>query len=290
MCDYNQFEIPLDLTGDESAFRIKDTPGGEVHRSGAVEQNVSGLVLQGNLKEVIHGTLTPHGPPATLVIIEFRFHTTQRSSSVRRFRKVEIKLRFSDPSEPEGGNDPTVIKIAPDGKHGYNRTVSHKEVRHKARIGIHSGVESGNLVTLGAGYELETRSTRETTHWTTISGLIMQDQHRLWGGKNVALWCASENHNERSGVPTLIRVAVLLQRKIAQGQFLMETEISAKVDILYQAKVTLQKLFGRLEPDDAITFDPDPKYAFSTQRSDLDRENLGLCNLEGEVQIQIDPK
>lgn len=290
MCDYNQFEVDLVLTGDDSAFRIKNAPGGEVHRGGVVEQSVSGLVLQGNLKEVIHGTLTPHGPPATLIIIEFGFHKTHRSSSIRRFHEVVIKLKFFDPSDPEGGNDPTVLKIAPDGKHGFNRTVSHKEVRHKARVGIQSGVESGNLVTLGAGFERETRSARETTHWTTISGLIMHDQYRLWGGKNIALWCASENQNERSGVPTLIRVAVLLQRKKAEGQFLMETDINAKVDILYQTEVNFQKLFGRLEKDDAITFDPSPKYAFPTERSDLDRHNLGLCNLEDEVQVQIDPK
>jgi len=290
MCDYNQFEIPLILTGDDGEFRIKDAPGGEVHRDGVTEQSVSGLILQGNLKEVIHGTLTPQGPPATLVILEFRFHKTHRSFSIHRFHTVGIKLRFFDPSEPEGGNDPTVLKIAPYGSHGFNQTVSHKEVRHKARIGIHSGVESGNLVTLGAGFERETRSARETTHWTTVTGLIMHDQNRLWGGKNLAQWYATENENERSGVPTLIRVAVLLQRKKAEGQFLMETDIDAKVDILYQAKVNFQKLFGRLGKDDAITFDPSPKYALPTERSDLDSHNLGLCNLEDEVQIQIDPK
>ena len=287
MCDQNEFDIPLILTGDESGFHSKNLPGGEVHRLAATEQSVSGLILQGNLKEVIHGTLTPNGTPATLVIVEFRFHKMHRS--IRRFRTVIIQLKFFDPAEPGGGNDPTVNKIAPDGLHGYNRTVSNKEVRHKARVAIQSGVESGNLVTLGAGYELETRSTKETIHWTTISGLIMQDPFRSWGGKNIAHWCAKENEHERSGVPTLIRVAVLLQRKKAAGQFLMETDINTEVDMLYQAKVSLQKLFGRLERDDAVTFDPDPKYTLPTERGDLDCNNLGLCMLKDEAHVQVDP-
>ena len=277
MCDYNQFSLPLIPTGDESGFRIKDAPG-EVHRLAVVEQSVSGVFLQGNIKEAIHGTLTPNGTPASLIIIEFSFRMMHHSLSIRRFHKVTIKLRFFDPSEPEGGNDPAVVKVAP---HEFNWTVSRKEVRHKARVGIHSGVESGNLMTLGAGYERETPLTRET-QWTTISNLIMHDQYRIWGGKNSAYWCFSGNQDEQNGAPTTttIRVAVLLQRKKAAGQFLMTADIDTKVDIQYSARVNPLNLIGRLVRDDAITFDPDPKYALPTERSDLDSENLGLCDLE----------
>lgn len=287
MCDSDQFDIPLILTGDDSAFRIKDAPGGEVHRLGAVEQSVSGLILQGNLKEVIHGTLTPNGPPATLVIMEFGF-IKMHSISIHRFRQVTIKLRFF--TEPNGGGtDPTVIKIAPYGEYGFNQTVLHKEVRHLARAGIQSGGELGIPATLGVAYERETQLTREITDRGSISGVITHDQVRSWGGKNVAQWCATENHDKRSGVPTSIRVAVLLQRKKKAGRFLMETNIDAKVDVLYGIKESFLKVFGRLG-NDAITFDPDPQHALSTERTDLDSKNLASCNLENEMHIQVDPK
>ena len=193
---------------------------------------------------------------------------------------MSIKLRFFDPSEPEGGNDPTVIKIASYGEHGSTRTGSRK-MGHKSRVGI--DLKSGNLMTLGASYEQE-------THWTTISSLIMHDQYRIWGGKNVAYWHFSANKDQQSGVPMTIRVAVLLQRKKAEGQFSMEFDIEAKVDNSYQGISKLQRLFCRQKRDEAITFDPNPKYALPTERSDVDSENLELCDLEYDYPVEKVPR
>jgi len=285
MCDYNQFTIALIAAGDDAAFHVKDAPGGEVHRRAAAEQSVSGFTIQSDLLEVIHGSMTPQGDPATLIIMEFRFQKMTSVPSSRRFRAATIKFRFFDPSNPDGGKDPAIVKIAPHGVHSSNITPVSREVKRGVGLGLQSGVEPANLVTLAGEIAWESNSTLETTDKTIVSGLIMHDQYRSWGSRNVAMWSTSENPSQKDGVPSVIRAAVLLQRKADTGQFQMETEVEATVDMRYNAKVAMQKMFGRLERDDAVTFDPDPKVALPTDRADIDRWNLRACQLDDEVRI-----
>jgi hypothetical protein len=49
--------------------------------------------MQGDLVQVLHGTLVPNGAPATLIVIDFRFVSMALS---RRFRSVKIALQFAD--------------------------------------------------------------------------------------------------------------------------------------------------------------------------------------------------
>ncbi|RJE26224.1 hypothetical protein PHISCL_01472 [Aspergillus sclerotialis] len=58
------FTIPLVPEGDNAEFRLKDEYEGQSQRQNILNYG-SSLNVQGNLAEVVHGTMSPGGDPAT---------------------------------------------------------------------------------------------------------------------------------------------------------------------------------------------------------------------------------
>lgn len=125
------FIIPLVPEGDDAEFRLRDEYAGQPQRPNIVDYGTS-LNVQGNLVEVVHGTMTPGGDPASLIAAEFRFSLLDPP---RRFRHATMTFRFDYPDSKDA-TPPAVVKVAPEGFYAMNRTERTQQVNRDANIAM----------------------------------------------------------------------------------------------------------------------------------------------------------
>jgi len=270
------FSIKLLRMGSEgSAFRTQNTPG-EFQRENLVDRS-SDFVVQGGLVNVIHGSFSPGGDEATLIVAEFRFHSSKAS---RRFRQANIELLFSGSRAhtSDGSRDPEVVKVSPMGKNSLNPTYESQEL--KRTIGATAEVNGGSLlpVKVGGNVIWEDSKSFDKEYRATVTG-VMRIEGRNYGSKNQANWVMLENKSaaNRDGIPTLLRTAILLRRKYA-GIFTATIQIKTKVDTKNSIYSKLENLLGKTPKDDPVFFNPDLP-PMGTVPSDMEIGNLSGYDL-----------
>jgi hypothetical protein len=264
----SSFTIPLNPEGDDSSYRLRPEYEGQVERPNMVDYGTS-LHVQADLIEVVHGNMFEGKDLATLIIVDFRFTSTDPS---RRFRYAEVIYKFRD-SDPSDADPPRVHHIAPDGEFSMNRTEKTQELTRGANATAGSGFGPAN-VSLGLT-------------WNLVETETKVDQARLTGFKKVfernrpppqtAWWSLNENPNDRNGIPNFMRAAILLKRK-TNDRFCSTLTIRAKADLRYK----FQDRSGKL---DIAPVDYDPGLPRSTT-TDFDPKNLGLVDLESIMAVQ----
>lgn len=80
---------------------------------------------------------------------------------------------------------------------------------------------------------------------------------------------------QKSGIPTTVRTAVLLKRMTADDRFKAEVDVQAEVDLASKLDGAIDKVFGKVESDDAVVFDPGKKGSVES----VDGERLGQTDL-----------
>ncbi|KAI9779171.1 MAG: hypothetical protein M1839_007706 [Geoglossum umbratile] len=262
------FVVDLCPTGDEGAtYHIKNAPGGEIQRPHLVDRG-SSLVVQGDLVQVLHGTLSPDGAPATLLVVDFNFVSMELS---RRFKSAKITLRFAD-ARSRFDQDPEVIRIAPCGYFSIHPTQKREEVKRSVNLSAQAG---GAVAGVNTGFGWELTESVERQDQTTLAGTIRLEG-RTYGPKDTARWVLMENVTQKSGVPANLRGAILLKRKNFDDQFIATIQIEAEVDLISSTR----SLFGRIPKDDPVVFDPN--YAPTSEGFDLDNlEGYALETLSG---------
>ncbi|KAL2862238.1 uncharacterized protein BJX67DRAFT_310810 [Aspergillus lucknowensis] len=269
-----EFTIPLIPEGNEGEFRLQNAHDGQVERANLVDYGTS-LNVQGNLVEVVHGTLTPGGAPASLILTEFRFTTLDPP---RRFRQATITFRFEDADTPVA-SPPAVVKIAPEGFFA----VSRHERTHEVTRGVNLTVGAGGSVGANAALQFEwsLSEIKSYVDEATLSG-IKTVLDRGVPPPNAARWAMSEAKNASSngdhGVPSYLRLGILVQRASASGKFLGLVDVSAKVDYKYQME---RRRGQRVDP---VLFDPGREQGVSG--FGVDPENLGQFDMDGYVLVQ----
>jgi hypothetical protein len=262
------FTIPLNPEGDDSSYRLRPEYDGQVEQPNMIDYGTS-LHVQADLVEVVHGTMFEGKDLATLIVVDFRFTSTDPS---RRFRYAEIIYKFRD-SDPSDTDPPRVHQIAPDGEFSMNRTEKTQALTRAANATAGSGFGPAN-VSLGLT-------------WNLVETGTIIDQARLTGLKKVferprpppqtALWSLHENPNDRNGIPNFLRAAILLKRKTNE-RFCSTLTIKAKADLRYK----FQDRSGKL---DIAPVDYDPGLPRSTT-ADFDSKNLGLVDLQSIMAVQ----
>lgn len=262
------FTIPLNPEGDDSAYRLRPEYEGQVEQPNMIDYGTS-LHVQADLVEVVHGNMFQGKDLATLIIVDFRFTSTDAS---RRFRYAEIIYKFRD-SDPSDADPPRVHQIAPDGEFSMNRTEKTQQLTRGANATAGSGFGPAN-VSLGLTWNLVETETRV-------------DQARLTGFKKVfernrappqtAWWSLHENPNDRNGIPNFLRAAILLKRK-TNDRFCSTLTIKAKADMRYK----FQDRSGKL---DIAPVDYDPGLPRSVP-TEFDIKNLGLVDLQSIMAVQ----
>ncbi|KAJ5679026.1 hypothetical protein N7462_007270 [Penicillium macrosclerotiorum] len=197
------------------------------------------LLLRANVVSITHGTLTPEGDEATLIVFEFRFISMQKS---RRFTQCLINIAFED-AAGDWDDGPEVHRIAPDGVSMLNQTTTLKDVRSGAGLMVQAG--SSPLSTT-AGLVWEIREQRKQQFQTTLTGSKKLLHSRT--ADDAVVWSMQENRQKKDGIPTFLRAAVLLRRP-TEGAFSFLIQVRSQVDFMTGMESDLRSLFGRKKVD-----------------------------------------
>ncbi|KAI5786977.1 hypothetical protein DFH27DRAFT_574589 [Peziza echinospora] len=277
----SHFTIGLFDEGDEgAAFRLRNGVG-ELQRPYILDRNTSYLNLQGDLVNVVHGTLTPGGKRATLIISEFRFLSSDRT---RKFRHAVIKFIFSQ-NETQNAGCPKVLSIAPEGHYSINVTRLAEMKRAKLGIGIEVSSPLGVPGKIHGEWKWEAASSVEKNDRGSLVGLKRVEGKFIGKAvKNSARWTLSENQSQNDGLPTFLRVAVLVELQ-NDCKYEAEVEVTAKVDTAYAIKNSAIARIFKGERVDPIIFDP-VSPPLGDLPTDIDLANLSTAPISNLWKLQ----
>lgn len=268
------FRVELFITaevGDENSYRLRNSPSGQNQRQHILQEGKPGdLTIHGDLYSVLHGTLTPGGDPASLIIMQFSFMGSQ--SRARRLRDASVKVKFANADDPLGTDfDPEVKEIAPEGQF---------EMAQKTTQEVSTAISAGISVPVVQGI-LDLNSGVERTTTVTQTGRVKGNgyrwmERRRYGTKNSAIWKLSEDSIGKTGIPSLLRTAVLVVPKTQDG-FRAIVEIEAHADLRYAAVAKLHRLMGDAEIDPVYFSECRENYG--PQVEGVDASNLSACVL-----------
>ncbi|KAH0613415.1 uncharacterized protein H6S33_005301 [Morchella sextelata] len=275
--DLPRFDVDLEPVGDtNSVFRYQNAPG-EIQRSIIVDRHTSvrsDLSIQGSLETVIHGNYLSNGPKATLIIARFQFMGSKPS---RKFCSANISFKFRD---EEGSLKFSVDKIAPSGQYCLNPSSSQEE--SKIGVGLNAGVNAiGGTAGGQTTYEITKSIERQDSG--SFYG-VSKTEGRNYGPKNAAKWSMSQNEAQKNGIPTALRLAILLKRQ-HDGPFFADIKVNAQVDILYNLECRMHNLSSsnKIHP---ILFDPNHHHPGNIPEG-IDTDCLSLYPLEDLAGIEV---
>lgn len=209
------------------------------------------LLVQTSVVQVVHGTLS-NGEPASLIVTDFRFISRARS---RRFKSATINYTFKA-VEPDA-TGPTVIDIAPRGYVSLTPTGTMIVLPRGSSTSSSSEGSDNSARSSISGSLWERSESKMTLDQTLVAGTMRSELSKS-GETDTARWMLSENESQKTGIPTLLRTAILLERKKKEEnqKFLATVDIKASVDLAYSMRNAVDMLIGRIAKDDPITFDP----------------------------------
>jgi hypothetical protein len=246
-----------------------------------------------DLLPVIHGQTNPDsGTPASLLVFDFRFQSNRRK---KRFLRADIRVIFADEKEPGSTvYDPIVKKIsfAPLGQSSQYTISPTTTTREVERVVSVSGSGGQLGISLTAGY---TYSLKETIEESDAAMLVAPKRvrTRMIGKKNSAEWTLLENSSTRSGIPTFMRVGILLERPMAaeSRRFTATVSVDAELNVGSHLE-TIRRFFGKKEVPavDPIIFDPQRQGGPSASMFRVERASLDAANMEEIAVILADTR
>lgn len=162
----------------------------------------------------------------------------------------------NDPAAPyqrrnvtERKGDPEVYRIAPFESMAMVPTTALEEKKRWADFKLGAPPLAGFQAGTELGWERTVIS--ETTDATRIIG-TMDLRGRNYGEPNGVSWTLLENEAQRTGVPTVLRTAILLKRR-NDAKF----RCTVKLDVNVDFRSKLERMIGGKPRDDPVLFDPD---------------------------------
>ncbi|UKZ77173.1 hypothetical protein TrVFT333_004892 [Trichoderma virens FT-333] len=189
----------------KSSFIIQGSNlgGGEQQGSRVIEENLSknALTVQCDLAQIIHGTMSEGGTPATLIVFKFKFIPRDNR---RRFKNAEITIEFS------AGE---VFNITPNGTWMTLQSETQQELSHSVDPSLEAGFGPATA-TLGYTWQLKKNTTVEG-HCTVVGYTMALKQTRSMtkARQNTIFWVLRENPQTKSGIPSFMQAAALLKRE-----------------------------------------------------------------------------
>jgi hypothetical protein len=258
---------PGDESDEDSTYRTQNDPSRPLQRSNVIERKGS-VDVRCVAVDVVHGSLEPHGEPATLLVFDFQFDPRRRARRIVEARmSIIVAGTGSDPA-------PAVLKMAPRGRMTVVPTTQTESSTRggEAKAEIRGGA-LGMGISFGAGLKWEKSVSRETSDATTVVG-ITELVGRNYGAANGVSWALIENRSVGTGVPAHVRTAVLLQRDTNASAFQAVVKIRAQADL----RTSVERLFGKTPKDDPILYDPSLPPTHKLQHYEVDQ--LGKVDLQ----------
>jgi hypothetical protein len=164
-------ELEESERGAEQKFKIVGVVDQDGRQAGSVLVDADigkrSHIVQAQLAHICHGTMSPSGVPATLLVMLFAF---QPRGHNKRFKSVEITMTFSgDANVGVGGVKPEVYGISP--LHEWSIFPSEKteEVSHSINPTIQGSV---GPVTGSVGYQWQFKQTQKSEDRAIVFGLM----------------------------------------------------------------------------------------------------------------------
>lgn len=223
------------------------------------------LELTAELPDVVHGTLSLNGDPATLIVLKFEFMPL---AIRRRFRSATITVTFLD---PDNKLNPAVQGIAPHGSWSLDPSKGTVEVT--TAVGVTS-ITLPTGITVMAGMSHEHHSITETTYATRVNG-ITQTTGQNGGTKNAVVWTLLENPATESGIPTLLQGAILLKRNQSPDKVAEIFHATVEIDVEVDWKTEIGHIIHKTPKGAPVSFntaqEPNGK---NWNRWELEKEDL----------------
>lgn len=271
--EYTSVSIGLNKTGEHgSGYHTRNDPSAPFQRPTVAERR--GIIeVRCKSREIIHGALSADAEDnATLLVYDLHLDTTRRSRRI-----VSATLEFEFGSTVPGTPAPQVHAIAPAGRVTLLASTQEESLTRGAEVKAGAG-ELG--VNVGGAVKWEKTVARTTNDDARVTGHIFSDDY----GKGIGVsWVATENRSLKSGVPSFLRCAVLLNRGGYDSNFQCKVRIKAEADW----KSEMGRLFGSTPPDDPVLFDPSLPPTNKLRKSGYDTENLGSIELDDLVEIRF---
>ncbi|KAL5083485.1 hypothetical protein Trisim1_001415 [Trichoderma cf. simile WF8] len=235
------FTIPVQLgleKSDANTHTLQD--GDETNRKNITDDSTDGFLIKITLDKVIHAE-----PPSLLTFIglEFRF---EGIDDRRRFRYVEVNIRFEDVTDPLSSRDPEVVELWPNGPHVWKQTDVNAEVNISGDMGIQGGPGCVGGSANGAWAK---KSSYGYTDQATFSGTARllekrtqrEPPRKVRGGQ-------TDPHRNPSTTPRV------------DAAFRAYFEVEAKADMKFSWANGLKKLRGIDHKTDPVKFVPGNDY------------------------------
>lgn len=271
--------------------------GGQPRSKSPAEQKVlfdKGDVIasKATIAMLYHGTLTPGGEDATLLIVDFRFLKEKNS---HRFLNAKMRLFFRD-SDGQTASCPLVYRIAPQDSFSIEPGVDVWKITQTGKLGLSGGYAGASS---NAEVEIQREGEKKVKHSILLTGRKKLETGGFLG-ETMAVWSLDEDLVDNQGIPTILRTAILLKRKPGKS-FTIETELETEVN--WRAK--LVTFFGRREhcilledievnPSDPthIVVDGDEWLSEWIEKANEKNvwKNLGKLNLQDELVLVINEK
>ncbi|KAK4187370.1 hypothetical protein QBC35DRAFT_384997 [Podospora australis] len=241
----NQDVRPEGAVLKSSSFTTTSRSLGGVQPVTVIDALVGGddYIVQCDMTKVVHGTIGKHGPPAMLGVFEFVFLPR---GATKRFLGAEIEIKFSEGQ---------VTKVAPEGKWATLKSTTEREVTHSVNPSLEVGVDP---VKTAVGYTWELKESSQKEGYASVSGTKLLN-------KTTAFWGLSENPQAKSGLPSFLRTAVLLQRTkkpkgtVGADTFTATIQIRGVVDKLVDIGGQWQRMkrniSSRAREEETVKFD-----------------------------------
>ena len=269
-----QFKVVLEEEQLLKRVLIGNNPIGQEQQQSLVDSDVGGsLLVLADMIQVSHGTLVEGGSPATLIVLRFEF---QPSGNYRRFKSVEARMTFSEGTSST--TSPEVIEIAPRGAWSILPSKIPEESSHT----ISPSIGGGGPITAKATYTWRLKKTVDKENSARIIGTI-RAQGKDRSKKNTAIWTLLENPDTKSGIPTLLQTAVLLEREMTdehpEGEkFTAALQIYGVVDKVTSLKDLRDRIFrrvkGKAEKGEDVIFNPKVNRGVVKDANNLWNDNL----------------
>ncbi|KAI1114920.1 hypothetical protein F5Y14DRAFT_412443 [Nemania sp. NC0429] len=259
------FKLDLTYQGEHGGFLTRNQPGQKQRQTVTSRGNErsSRFYVSCIAKAIIHGTLdTNTWTPATLLVYDFEFSPLRSGT---RIKEVVIIFQFS-PKANGTKTGPKVISIQPSGTHTMLETTESTSRKLRGEFTANFSNAGFNVGPTVGG---EWNSSTVRRYATAVIGATPADD---WGHRYQARWSLFENESQHSGVPTLLRSAILLERgrQEGDGEFICVPTIEVKVDF----KTTVLTLFSTNSPDDPIEFSNEYEPFNELEIDEINPQNL----------------
>lgn len=264
--------IALTPDQDSAGYHTRNRDG-ELQRANIIDDLLAGLLLQVELQGVVHGTLSPGGDAATLLVLQFYF---QGKTDNRRFRNAEVKVRFADQQQPLE-EDPEVLALWPEGDFTFEE--SGVEVNDSKAVGASLGGGAAGLQ-MGINGNLTRNTNTKRSERASVNG-ARRIEGRDWGAKNVVRLVLDENRDQKKGIVSGLSAAILLKRSRPGCRFIAIIDVKAQADLKYATAWRIRDLSGKTPVNDPVVFDVSCKPTITVK----DTSNLAAEDLSSLAHI-----